>query len=108
MLWIRIIHQAKIVRKTLIFNVLCHLYDFLSLKNDVNVPSKSNSKKRPGSEYGSVSQWYGSADPDPYQNMTDPQQWRDLRREESRRKSPFRAELAKLSNKNGTFFSYLY
>ncbi len=24
---------------------------------------------------GSVSQWYGSADPDPYQNFTDPQHW---------------------------------
>ncbi len=35
-------HQAKIVRKTLIPCVLCLLYDFLSLKNDVNVPSKSN------------------------------------------------------------------
>ncbi len=35
-------HQAKIVRKTLIFTVLWLLLDFLSLKNDVNVPSKSN------------------------------------------------------------------
>ncbi len=33
-------HQAKIVRKTLIPSVLWHLYDFLSLKNDVNVASK--------------------------------------------------------------------
>ncbi len=31
-------HQAKIIRKTLIYNVLWLLYDFLSLKNDVNVP----------------------------------------------------------------------
>ncbi len=31
-------HQAKIVRKTLISTVLWLLYDFLSLKNDVNVP----------------------------------------------------------------------
>ncbi len=50
--WIRILlsesgsrsffHQAKIVRKTLVFTVLWILFDFLSLKNDVNVPSKSN------------------------------------------------------------------
>jgi hypothetical protein len=38
-------HQAKIVRKTLIPNVLWLIYDFLSLKNDVNVPSKSNKQK---------------------------------------------------------------
>ncbi len=24
---------------------------------------------------GSLSQWYGSADPDPHQNVTDPQHW---------------------------------
>jgi len=53
------------------------LYDFLFLKNDANVPSKSNEPKkmdffaswrlltkRAGS--GSDSQRYGSADPDPY------------------------------------------
>jgi hypothetical protein len=33
--------QAKIVRKTLIPTVL----EFLSLKNDLNVPSKSNKQK---------------------------------------------------------------
>ncbi len=38
-------HQAKIVRKTLISTVLWLLYAFLSLKNDVNVPSKSNKQK---------------------------------------------------------------
>jgi hypothetical protein len=66
-----------------------HLYDFLSLKNDVNVPSKSTGsnffyKLLPsltkiagaGAGSGSVSQrWYGSADPYPYQNFTDPQHW---------------------------------
>ena len=31
-------HQVKIVRKTFISTVLWLLYDFLSLKNDVNVP----------------------------------------------------------------------
>jgi hypothetical protein len=35
-------HQAKIVRKTLIPTGLWLLFEFLSLKNDVNVPSKSN------------------------------------------------------------------
>jgi hypothetical protein len=28
-----------------------------------------------GSESGSVSQWYGSADPNPDQNVTNPQRW---------------------------------
>ncbi len=31
--------------------------------------------KIPGSEARSVSHWYGSADPDPYENVTDPQHW---------------------------------
>jgi hypothetical protein len=34
-----LLYQAKIVRKTLI------LYEFSSLKNDINVPSKSNQQK---------------------------------------------------------------
>ncbi len=38
-------HQAKIVRKTLIATVLRLHLDFLSLKNDVNEPSKSNKLK---------------------------------------------------------------
>ncbi len=38
-------HHAKIVRKTLIPTVLWLLNDLLSLKNDVNVPSKSNKQK---------------------------------------------------------------
>jgi hypothetical protein len=63
-------------------------FDFLSMKADVSVPSKSNKqknffllascpplKKKAGS--GSVSQRKGSAvlDPNPYQNVTDPQHW---------------------------------
>ncbi len=28
-----------------------------------------------GSAFGSVSQRYGSEDPDPYQNVTDPEHW---------------------------------
>jgi hypothetical protein len=39
-------HHAKIVRKTLIPSILVTLVDFLSLKNDVNVPSKSNKQKK--------------------------------------------------------------
>jgi hypothetical protein len=58
---------------------------YLPMKTDVNVPSKSNRQnnflltscqpltKKAGS--GSISQWYGSADPDPdpSENVTDPQ-----------------------------------
>jgi hypothetical protein len=39
-------HIAKLVRKTLIPTVLRLLFDFLSLKNDVNVASKSNKQKK--------------------------------------------------------------
>jgi hypothetical protein len=39
------IHQAEILRKTLISTALRLLFDFLSLKNDVLVPSKSNMQK---------------------------------------------------------------
>ncbi len=49
--------QERIVRKTLIPTVLWLLYDFLSLKNDVNVPSKSNKSWR--------SHWRKKQDPDP-------------------------------------------
>ncbi len=38
-------HQAEIVSKTLIPTVLWLLFDFLSLRNDVNVPSKRNKQK---------------------------------------------------------------
>ncbi len=90
-------HEARIVRKTLISAVLWLLFDFLSLKNDVKVPSKSNMQKNivkkicfflaswrsmmkiEGS--WSISQMHGSAypDPDPLQNVMDPQHWlRDI------------------------------
>jgi hypothetical protein len=39
-------HQSKIVRKTLIPSVLWLLLDFLSMKNDVNVTSKSKKQKK--------------------------------------------------------------
>jgi hypothetical protein len=39
-------HHAKIVRKTLIPTIFLTLFDFLSLKNDVNVDSKSNKQKK--------------------------------------------------------------
>jgi hypothetical protein len=68
--------KQKMVIKTLIPTLLRLLYYFLSLKNDVNVPSKVISKKRHKkitlynrirSASGSIIQGYGSADPDPYQ-----------------------------------------
>ncbi len=80
-------HKARIVRKTLIFTVLLLLFDFLSLKNDVRVPSKSKYAEKlffkisfllaswrsiikiEGS--GSICQRHGSADPDPHQNVMD-------------------------------------
>ncbi len=90
-------HQAKIVRKTLLSTVLWLLLDFLSLKNDVNAPSKSNKQKNlflkisfllaswrsmtkiAGSapESGSISQRHGSADtdPDPHQKVMHPEHW---------------------------------
>jgi hypothetical protein len=44
--WIQILlPSSKIVRKTLIPTVFWLLYDFSSLKNDVNVASKSNKQK---------------------------------------------------------------
>jgi hypothetical protein len=46
-LFVRIrIRKSKRCKKTLISTVLRLLYDFLSLKNDVNVPSKRNKRKR--------------------------------------------------------------
>ncbi len=39
-------HQAIIARKPLISTILWLLYDFLSVNNDVNVPSKSNKQKK--------------------------------------------------------------
>ncbi len=88
-------HQAKIVKETLIPTVLWLLVDFLSVENNVNVPSKSNKQKNiflisflfaswrsmtkiagSLSESGSISQRHGSADPDPdpHQNVMVPQQ----------------------------------
>jgi hypothetical protein len=43
---ISIYQQAKIVRKTLNPSVLLLVFNFLALKNDVNVPSKSNKQSR--------------------------------------------------------------
>jgi hypothetical protein len=54
-------HSAK--RETLISTVLfCDFwFDFLSLKNEVNIPSKSNMQK--------------NCFPDPHQNVMDQQHW---------------------------------
>jgi hypothetical protein len=43
-------HEAKIVRKTLIAIVLLLLYDFVSLKNDVNLASKRSRQKNLGNK----------------------------------------------------------
>jgi hypothetical protein len=72
--------------KYLDFYYFVTFYYFLSMTTDLNVLyfqkviSKKNlffvgilssTDEKAGS--GSVSQWYGSADPDAYQNVTDPQ-----------------------------------
>jgi hypothetical protein len=43
-------HQEKIVRKLLITTVVRLLYDFLSVKNDIDVPSKSKKQKNLGTD----------------------------------------------------------
>jgi hypothetical protein len=43
--------QAKKVRKTLIFTILMLLYDFLSIKTDINVPSISKKQKNFGKKH---------------------------------------------------------
>ncbi len=100
-MWIRILlSSCKIARKTLILTVFWLLLDFLSLKNDVKDLQKVISRKtlfkklpsfllaswrsmtkiagsRSGSEYGSgsISQrhWSADPDPDPHQNVMDPE-----------------------------------
>jgi hypothetical protein len=68
-LWIRILlSSSKIVRKTLIPTVLWLLYDFLSLKNDVNVPLKNNKQKKLLTSWRSLTKIAGldpQPDPDP-------------------------------------------
>jgi hypothetical protein len=73
--------------RTLIPTAVRLLFDILSLKNEVYVPSKSNKQntfiklaflaltKIAGS--GSICQRHGSADPDPdlHYNVVDPQHW---------------------------------
>jgi hypothetical protein len=41
-----IIMQCKNSKKNLLFLLFCDFFDFLSLKNDVNVPSKSIRPKK--------------------------------------------------------------
>ncbi len=67
--------QAKKVRKTLIPTVLGLLFEFLSLKNDVNVPFLMTTLAGSASGSGSISQRHGSADPDPDTHQMDPQHW---------------------------------
>ncbi len=71
---IRILLSSSKNTKENIDSVLWLLYVFLSLKNDINIPPKSNKQKNL-----SISQRYGSADqdphPDPYKNFMDPWHW---------------------------------
>ncbi len=74
-------HQPKIVWKILIPIALWLLFDFISLNNDVNVPSKSNKRKNENSRIRiriRIRQSHGSADPDPHQNVMDPQHWKNI------------------------------
>jgi hypothetical protein len=53
------------------------LFVFLSLKNDINVPNLQKvMTKIAGCGSGSISQRHGSEDPDPPQNVMDPQHCR--------------------------------
>jgi hypothetical protein len=83
--------QAKHLRKILIFTILCLLFDFLSLKTDVNVPEKSN-KQQKNLKKNTFFDLVASDEksriririliqksvyrsPDPYKNVMDPQRW---------------------------------
>ncbi len=59
-------NQAKIVRKTEIPTVLWLLFNFLSLKNDINVPSKSNKLKKLAFCLHFEGRWRKQQDPDPH------------------------------------------
>ncbi len=88
-----LVDYGSIGQKNLDSTVLWLLFDILSSKNDVNVPSKSISRKTcfllaswrsmtkiagswSESESGFISQRHGFADPDPQQNVMDPQPWK--------------------------------
>ncbi len=92
------ITKQKIVRKTLIPTALWRLFDFLFLKTNVNVASKSRVIRRKAFFYLVFcwhleghwrkqqdpdplgSQRHGSADPDPHQNVMDPPHWCKIER----------------------------
>ncbi len=67
--------SSKNIKKNHDFYCFVTFLYFLSLKNYVNETAKSNTGFGAGTgfETRSVCQRYGSADPDPYQNVTDPQ-----------------------------------
>jgi hypothetical protein len=48
---------SKNSKKNLYFYCSVTLYDFLSLKNDINVPSKSNKQKKLGQKYLLLVSW---------------------------------------------------
>ncbi len=58
------------------FLIFCYsFFDFLFLKNDVNVASKSNKQKKLCSKISFLLTSWRSVDPDPPQNVMDPQHW---------------------------------
>ena len=89
--WIRILLSS--CKKVLDSYYFVTFFDFLSLENYVNVPSNSNKQKKylnkncfliaslrsmtkkAGSGSGSICQRHGSLDPDPLQNVMDPEHW---------------------------------
>jgi hypothetical protein len=94
--WIRILQSScKNSKKNFDSSYFVTLFEFLTLKNDENGASKSHKPKKlckkisfllaswrsktktEGSRSGSISQRHGSADPDPDppQNVMDPQHW---------------------------------
>ncbi len=96
MVWIRILlSSCNNNKKNLESYYSVTLFDFLSLKNNVSVPSKSNKQKKlckkisfllaswrsmtkiSGYGSGSLIQRHGFADPDqdPHQNVMDPEHW---------------------------------
>jgi hypothetical protein len=90
-------YQSKNSKKNLDFYCFVTSFWLLSLENDVDVLSKSNTRyteklfyklvfslaswgsmmkiAESGYESGSISQRHGFADPDPHQNDMDPQHW---------------------------------
>ncbi len=72
-----VLSSSKNSKKTFDSYCVVTSFDFLSVKNDINLPSKFASEGQKSSSAGfgagSVSQRYGFEDPDLYQNIMDPE-----------------------------------